>query len=215
MTQSQWDVIRVRESDLIEDPANPNKMTKDEFAALCANVKEHGFWQPILVKIIKGGGDVGYQIVDGHHRARAAWAAGYEMIPALVWDGTEEMRRAFAVGMNKIRGELDLGEVSAIVQDLAENGWSKADMAVTGFTDDELDALLKAAQPENTEDVLAGSSPNSDEDDSPPAKPRPHVLELTFGSADDLKKAKRALRRAAGKGKELGDGLLVLLGQTD
>ncbi len=200
-------VITVTISSLIEDPNNPNKMTALEFDQLVANIEEHGFLAPILVKMV----GKAVHIVDGHHRARAAAKAGLTTVLAVVWDGTESMRKALAIGMNKIRGELDLSEVARIVAELHDDGWSTKELTVTGYSEDELTDLLKISEQVTTEDVLAGAGATLPDDDDLPAIDRPLVLELTFTTSDDLKKAKRGLRRAAGKGRELGEGLLKIL----
>lgn len=207
-------VIEVQLSKLLEDPDNPNHMTDDELDALAKNMRAVGFLQPILVKEPDENGD--YAIVDGHHRCKAASRAGLSRVLAVVWDGTEDMRRALAIGMNKIRGALNLGEVAKIVADLAENGWRTEDLKITGYTDQEIDDLLKAAQPATDEDVLEGATANTPvEKDEDEEASRSFTLELSFRSADDLAKAKRALKRAAGKGGELGDGLLAVLAERD
>jgi ParB/RepB/Spo0J family partition protein len=202
-------VITVTISDLIEDPNNPNKMTAGEFDQLVSNIEAHGFLAPILVSLRDGE----THIVDGHHRARAAAKAGLKSILAVVWDGTEEMRKALAIGMNKIRGELDLSEVAKIIAELHDDGWSTKDLTITGYSEDELTDLLKISEQVTSEDVLQGTSGMGpdDEDSDTPAIDRPLVLELNFSTSAELKLAKRGLSRAAGKGRELGEGLLKLL----
>lgn len=203
-------VIKVRLAELVEDKSNPNHMGEEEFSALVENIRVVGFLQPILVKELEDGS---YQIVDGHHRSRAAGKAGLTEILAVVWDGTDEMRQALAIGMNKLRGALNLGEVAKIIGELSEAGWTKDEFKITGYTDNEIDDLLKAAQVSTDEDVLDGASPidpttSTDEDDSG----KTFELTLTFKNANDMQKAKRALKRAA-QGGELGDGLLVVLSE--
>lgn len=209
-------VIDVLISKLVEDPDNPNKMTDEEFKALVKNIQTVGFLQPILIQALEDS-DGEYKIVDGHHRARAAQAAGLSKVLAVVWDGTEEMRQALAIGMNKLRGALNLGEVARIMQELSAKGWGVDDLTITGYSDEEITDLLKSAQPTDADEVLEGAAagldqePASDEGDGE----RAYALELTFKTPDDLRRVRKALKKAAGKGGELGDGMLVLLEGTE
>lgn len=202
-------LIDVPLSKLVEDPNNPNHMTEEEKAALDQIISTAGFVDPILVQPIDAGH---YKIVDGHHRADAAQRLGMPTVPAVVWRGTdEEARKLLAIGLNKIRGQLNLGEVARILGELDQMSWKMSDLAsMTGFTSDEIDSLLKAAQPQTEEDVLEGAATSLDDSDADDESTRQHVLELTFNSANDLQRAKRALKRAA-NGSDLGEGLLAII----
>ncbi len=202
-------VVRAAIADLIEDPDNPNKMAKDDFEMLVANVKQVGMVQPILIQEREDG----TYVVDGHHRKRAAERAGLTHVLAVVWDGTEEMRRAMGVSMNKLRGELDLAAVQKIITDLHESGWTVPQLTLTGYSEAEVNDLLALATSVEEDDVMQNVQALPVE--SPEAPARPLVLELTFTTKEDLQAAKRGLRRAAGKGGELGDGLLILLGARE
>ncbi len=200
-------IIKVDLAGLVEDPDNPNKMTAEEFALLVKVVRAEGMVQPILVQLVDGV----YHIVDGHHRARAAKEAGIKQVYAVLWDGTPEMRRAMGIGMNKIRGELDLSAVQRIITDLHESGWTVPALTVTGYSETEITDLLALAEA-NTEDIMEGAVPSTEDRDRDDVGPgRPLILELTFTTSAELQTAKRGLRRAAGKGRELGEGLLKLL----
>jgi ParB/RepB/Spo0J family partition protein len=205
-------VIKVVIDELIEDPDNPNKMTEVEFGHLVKHIEEQGFVAPILVR--REGKKL--FIADGHHRARAAKKAGYTEVLAVEWDGTEEQRKLLAIGMNKIRGELDLSEVAKIFADLHADGVGMDVLTLTGYTEDEISDLLSASAAivDDSDDPMADTKPMREEDESPIPE-RPLVLELTFATSEEMKKAKRGLRRAAGKGRELGEGLLILLGQKE
>lgn len=219
----QIQLIHIDLDQLIPDPSNPNKMSEADYNALRENIAEHGFWDPILIQkdpddaVIGKEHKAAYHIVDGHHRVRAAGECGHKSVPAVAWDGSEEMRRAFAIGMNKLRGELDLAGVQAVLSDLHADGWAVKDLTVTGYDEDEIKTLLKAAAEtaEDADSVLEGAQAGFEEPEEAEKPPRPFLLELTFGSAAELQKVKRGLRRAAGKGRELGEGLLALLGETE
>lgn len=218
-SKSTYALVRVPLAALVEDPNNPNEMPEDELHALTRNIERVGFLQPILVQPLPpGDGEPpSWAIVDGHHRARAAQAAGMSEVPAIVWDGSPEMREALGIGMNHLRGRLNLGAVAKSITKLHEDyGWSVADLTVTGYTSAEIEELFAAAQPQTTEEVLEGAM-GGDEDDVPdePAETRPYILELTFGSSEDLARAKRGLKKVLGKGHELGAALLKLLEEQE
>lgn len=207
-------VLEVNLKDLHEDPENPNRMAADDFALLVNAVKQNGMLQPILVQREAQG----FRIVDGHHRARAAEDAGFKKVWAVEWDGTPEMRAALGIGMNKLRGELDYGAVARVVAELAEAGWSPEQLTITGYSESEIDDLLKATEEITAEDVMQGATSSGafDEDEADVGRPaRPLVLELTFATRDELKKARAGLKKAAGKGQALGTGLLNLLGHDE
>ena len=135
-----------------------------------------------------------------------------EHISAVVAESDSPL--ATAISMNHHRGELDLTAVGRAFAELQAQGWEVPDMTVTGFSEAEVRDLLSsvtadvdAALPR---DISVPEESFGDDDDGPAAKPL--VLEIPFANRDDLKAARRGLRRAAGKGKDLARGLLALLG---
>lgn len=202
-------IIKVPLSALRERDANPNHMEPEQFALLVEAIRRVGFLQPVLVRDSEDGT---YEIVDGAHRARAAAEVGMVEVTAVVTDVDDNDASALQIGMNRMRGELDLGEVARQVASLSDAGWTVAELTLTGFSTEELDDLLKAARPEAA-DLMDQSFSTPDTEEDKPLKP--FLLELTFETKDDLQQAKRGLKRAAGKGRELSDGLLRLLGTRE
>jgi ParB/RepB/Spo0J family partition protein len=196
--------IRTLPLSLLDDPlTNPNVMSAAQFAALKHAIAEVGFLQPVLVR--QEGAR--YRIVDGAHRAHAARDLEMVKIPCVVAD-LHDKDRAVQIGMNKLRGELDLARVAEAFVELTADGWSLDEMLITGYAPDEINDLLKAASSTPEQDIVeegAAAMPEPDQSD------RAWTLELKFSSKTDLSRAKRALRKAAGKGIELGTGLLKLI----
>lgn len=196
----------------LDEPArNPNHMEPEEYQALVQAIRHRGFLQPILVNKHDDGVEPTYEIIDGVHRKRAALEAGLETAKCIV---THELPRevieTLRIGMNKLRGQLNLAEVATIFDELVKGGFPLDELTVTGFSRDDIDNLLAAASQEET-DVLPEameSTPNSDDDENPI-----FVLELKFTDRNEYQLARRVLRRAAGKDGELKDGLLKLLGE--
>lgn len=198
---------------LEEDPTNPNHMSDEQMAALVNAITVAGFLQPCLVRRLPDGR---YKIIDGHHRAAAAGKAGLAAVPCIIVETDDEAAAILQIGMNKLRGELNLGEVARVIADLDAKGWTKPELVMTGFSEAELDDLLRAAQPATDEEVAAGGLGTSDDapprDDTDPGGP--FELTIPFGTKDELQRAKKGLRKAAGKGRELGEGLLSLLEES-
>jgi hypothetical protein len=195
----------------ISDPAeeNPNVMRPEDFEHLVGTIRRDGFVQPVLVRNL-GGNRV--EIIDGSHRKRAAQAAGLTDIPAIVLDVGPEQARALRISMNRLRGELDLTVVAREFQALAEAGWDVGQLAATGFSSDEVDALLRAGagQDRDAEDELPNSFSEPDVRDE--SAPR-WALELEFSSREELNRVKRRLKKLAGKGAPLEAGLLKALAE--
>lgn len=216
MTTSSTTVIAIKNLPLAwleADPANPNHMTPEQKEALVRAIKTHGFLQPCLVRRLD---PERFMIIDGHHRAEAAQAAGLSEVPCVIVDTDAQAAAVLQIGMNKLRGELNLGEVAKVIADLDAQGWSVPDLTLTGFSEDEITTLLKAAQPATEEEVLEGASMGEDREEPEATDPGgPFELVIPFATKDELQRAKRGLRRAAGKGRELGEGLLSLLESQD
>lgn len=184
---------------------NPNRLSPDKFEMLVGAIRRFGFLSPILVRERKDG--VGHIVVDGHHRLRAAQEIGLTEIPAVVINKDEAESDALQIGMNRLRGDLDLTATAQILDRLrVDEGWTDEELSVLGFTEDELTALLSD---ELLADEIPGSMeiPSSDENENP----LPFVLELEFETREDLKEAKRKLKKAAGAAGSLAAGLLNVL----
>lgn len=199
------DVFLVAVEDLIPtaDAENPNRMSEEEYARLLGAMRADAFNQPILVAE-RGRG---YLIVDGEHRRRAAVDLGMTHIPAVVRQYTDEQVRAVRLGMNRNRGEVDLTRARVILLDLQVEGWSPEQLVVTGFSAEEIADLTRTNEP-HTPDPLTGAP-----GEEPPLPEKPFVLEIAFADRATFERAKRALRKAAGKTKDYAQGLLNVLGR--
>lgn len=198
--------------DLIKERAvNPNVMAPERYKLLVEAIRAMGFLQPILVRAM---GDGTYQVVDGHHRLRAARELGMTDVPCVVVEpgmyGDEEVN-ALAIGMNRLRGDLDLALVAESMAALAQAGWSTDDLSVTGFTAGEVNDLLRSVAALG-EDVMV--QPAAEPDPEEPVDPATQwLLEIVFNDQKKYKAARKALRKAAGEGGELADGLMNIISQ--
>lgn len=212
---TQAPTIITAELDALDEhwETNPNHMEDSQYRALVESIRVDGFLQPILVRPVDGGR---YDLCDGHHRVRAAKELGLVAVSAVVKHDVDELRgAALGIGMNRRRGELDLAEVAREARKFVDAGWSMAEMVLTtGFDQEEIEALLSTAQPDQ-DDVLGGGitgPTGGGSDDGADEMPGVFVLELTFTTKRDMMTARKALKKAAG-GAGLGDGLLALLGE--
>ena len=98
------EIVEIPISELRVNPYQPRKYFNDEaLAELAASIKEHGVFQPIIVKqSIKG-----YEIVAGERRFRASKMAGLEKIPAIIRAFTDEQMMEIAVLENLQRENLN------------------------------------------------------------------------------------------------------------
>lgn len=192
---------------LVPDPNNPNVMDPARYAELRRAIEQEGFLQPILVApIAEAPGR--FWLVDGHHRVRAAAEVGYIDVPAIAREMTGQQVTLLRMGMNRLRGELDLTKATDLLQGLVKAGVPLDALWLSGFSPSELDGLLRA--PEVRQDDFPAVSPVLA--DEPVAAERPFALEVSFGSRQDLVAVKRALRRAGGASRDMAFGLLAVLG---
>lgn len=103
-TTSKEDIVEIKLDELRANPYQPRKIFKDEALKELANsIKEHGVFQPIIVKkSIKG-----YEIIAGERRVRASKLAGLEKIPAIVRNLTDELMMEIALLENLQRENLN------------------------------------------------------------------------------------------------------------
>jgi len=188
---------------------NPNVMGDADVATLAKAMGKFGNLQPILVAT--NGAPTGrFRIVDGHHRSAAARLAGRDVVDAIVLpaDYPPEDERMLRISMNRLRGELDLGIVSEVIAAMHAEGTSIDDLLLSGYSADELDALIRAASDAPTGEELMGQSMTNP--DTAPAAATSFVLEVPFATKAEMARAKRAMKRAA-SGALLGTGLLSLI----
>lgn len=101
---SSEEIIEIDINELRPNPYQPRKNFNDEaLQELAASIKEHGVFQPIIVKkSIKG-----YEIIAGERRFRASKLAGLSKIPAIVRAFTDEQMMEIALLENLQRENLN------------------------------------------------------------------------------------------------------------
>lgn len=97
------------------------RMDDGSLAELAASIKTQGIMQPVLVRPIEGQGKVGYEIIAGERRYRAAQLAGLDEIPVLVRAVDDQNAAAMALIENIQREDLNpLEEAQGIARLISE-----------------------------------------------------------------------------------------------
>lgn len=112
------EIIDIPLDQLRPNPYQPRTVFTDEaLRELADSIKEHGVFQPIIVKrSIKG-----YEIIAGERRYRASKLAGLETIPAIVRDFTDEQMMEIALLENLQRENLSAIEEAQAYYNLQKN----------------------------------------------------------------------------------------------
>lgn len=111
-------IIDINLDELRANPYQPRKIFDEEkLKELSNSIKEHGVFQPIIVKkSIKG-----YEIIAGERRVKASKMAGLETIPAIVRDFSDEDMMEIALLENLQRENLNAIEEANAYQKLLQN----------------------------------------------------------------------------------------------
>ena len=117
-------------------PYNPRKISDDELDALRRSMRFFGTVQPIVVNRRTK------HVVGGHQRVKAAEAEGIAALPVVYVDLDDPSERQLNLALNRIGGTWDQDKLAAVIADLEAAG---ADLALTGFTGDELEEFRRAA----------------------------------------------------------------------
>ena len=119
---------------LYPDPGNPRHIGEEELAALCRSIESFGLVDPILAR------RADHRVIAGHQRLIAARRCGLVTVPAILLDCSTEDARLLNVALNQIGGDWDEDLLARLLIDLQTT--AERDLTLTGFGDDELQALL-------------------------------------------------------------------------
>ena len=123
-------------------PYAKNSRTHDDaqVAQIAASIKEFGWTNPILIDGDKG-------IIAGHGRLMAARKLKMDKVPVIELNGmTEAQKKAYVIADNRLalNAGWDNAMLTIELKDLEDEGF---DLSLTGFDQDELDALLNPIEP--------------------------------------------------------------------
>ena len=116
-TTPKDNIVEIPLKDLRSNPYQPRKyFDQDALEELAKSIKEHGVFQPIIVKkSIKG-----YDIIAGERRAKASELAGKTTVPAIVRDFTDDEMMEIALLENLQREDLNAIEEATAYKKLVE-----------------------------------------------------------------------------------------------
>ena len=120
------EIVEIPINELMSNPYQPRKVFDEEaLKELSESIKEHGVFQPIIVKkSVKG-----YNIIAGERRTKASELAGLKTVPAIVRDFSDEEMMQVALLENLQREDLSAIEEAKAYKSIIES---------LGLTQDEL-----------------------------------------------------------------------------
>jgi len=116
-TSTKEEIVELEISELRPNPYQPRKIFDEEaLKELAQSIKEHGVFQPIIVKpSIKG-----YEIIAGERRYRASKLAGRTTIPAIIREFSDEQMMEIALLENLQREDLSAIEEAYAYKSMIE-----------------------------------------------------------------------------------------------
>lgn len=116
-TSTNEEIIELDLEELRPNPYQPRKIfDEDALKDLSDSIKEHGVFQPIIVKkSIKG-----YEIIAGERRVRASKLAGLTKIPAIIRDFNDTQMMEIALLENLQRENLNVIEEAIAYKSMIE-----------------------------------------------------------------------------------------------
>ncbi len=147
----QWPIEK-----LVPYAKNSRTHSEEQVAQIAASIKEWGFTTAVLV-------DESGSIIAGHGRVMAARKLGMASLPVMVAkDWSDAQKRAYVIADNKLA--LNAGwDNDLLALELGELGDLGFDLELTGFTDEEIKALMPV-------EVTKGLT---DPDEAPPVPENP------------------------------------------
>jgi hypothetical protein len=134
-TAALWPVEK-----LVPYANNPRTHSDAQIVQIAASIEEYGFTNPILVDTEAG-------ILAGHGRLRAAQKLGLAKVPVLVLDHlSETQKRAYILADNKLAENAGWDE-ELLAAELEALKLEEYDLALTGFSEKELEELLGTGGP--------------------------------------------------------------------
>lgn len=155
MPDIKFPVLNVKMVDInkvVSNDYNPNKVAPPEMQLLKHSIEEDGYTQPIVTYYDEEK-DI-YIVVDGFHRYRCAKEYFHlEQVPIVTIDKDLSNRMASTIRHNRARGTHQIVDMSKIVIDLSNNGWTDKD--ISQHLGMELDEIIRLKQISGLKDAFA------------------------------------------------------------
>ena len=104
---------------LIAHPENSNRMAQVTFNKLVSHIKTTGNYEPLIVRRHLQE-DGCYELINGHHRAKALAQLGIDHADCIVWDVDDDQVRVLLATLNRLGGSDDLDKKVALIKALSE-----------------------------------------------------------------------------------------------
>lgn len=184
------EIVNIKISELRSNPYQPRKIFDEEaLQELASSIKEHGVFQPIIVKkSIKG-----YEIIAGERRVKASQLAGLEEIPAIVRDFNDTQMMEIALLENLQRENLTAIEEATAYKKLQDT---------LGLTQEALASRLGKSRSHITNMLGLLTLPTSIQEDVNNKK-------ITMAHARVLSKLDNLEQQIELEGKIINDGISV------
>ena len=106
---------------LIENPNNPNRMSKPNFKKLVRNIKSTGLYEPVIVKKKR----TKFEIINGHSRVKALKQLGYQNVDICIWDIGDTQTDILSITLNRLSGTDILEKKLALLKKLFKESNTK------------------------------------------------------------------------------------------
>ena len=109
---------------LYPHPGNPNRISKAMFAKLVRHLERTAQYEPIVVRRhpLK---ENAWQILNGHHRARALKQLGYSFVDCVVFDADDEQARLYLLSLNRLCGRDNVYKKAKLIEQLCRSHTSR------------------------------------------------------------------------------------------
>lgn len=155
MKEIEFPVLNVKMVDIdkvVANDYNPNKVAPPEMKLLKHSIEEDGYTQPIVTYYDKEKDQ--YIVVDGFHRYRCAKEYfNLKQIPVVTIDKDLTNRMASTIRHNRARGTHQIIDMSKIIIDLSNNGWSEEQ--ISKHLGMELDEIIRLKQISGLKEAFA------------------------------------------------------------
>lgn len=180
------EITQVAISELKPNPWNPNQVSAENELKIEANLREYGFWKPIIAR---ESDDARLEIIGGQHRWEAAARLGYTTVPVVnLGRIKEEVAKTIALADNARFGADESNLLAAVLADI---GTPEEIELVLPYSTSELDAIFKASQVDlSALDIDDDALPPESKSQLPAAGPTHATMKFRVRLADQDRVAK-------------------------
>ncbi len=139
-------IERIALNRLLEHPDNPNRMSSAAFGRLVRNIEQRGVYEPLVVRRHRDRRGF-YQIINGHHRAKALAKLGHSEADAIVWDIDDEQTLVLLATLNRLCGSDVLDKKIALLQKLTAKRSTKELAKLLPASARQIDRLVNLEPP--------------------------------------------------------------------